>query len=230
MIDQIRHSLCIGLILQLCLAATGYTQTIAKSSVRVYVFDDSDKFYDSMGSGTLLTPTQVITNYHVIKDRHKDDSIEIRFYDGERRQAKVQAEDKVWDLALLQIEPYPKVTPPPIGRLPSKGDHLYIAGFGQDYEYKVQKGVLEGYYAPKTGMDGGWMKIDNTGARNGDSGGPISNTAGQWVGTLFGSIQEGDIHTYGTHVSRIKIVFGDKIKLGSPYDNYILSEEKPDGK
>ena len=57
--------------------------------VRIYVYEDKDEFADSYGSGVVISSTQVLTNWHVVKDRRKSDPIKVRFSDGSRRAATV---------------------------------------------------------------------------------------------------------------------------------------------
>ena len=226
----------------LLLTATASAET-PEGAVRVYVNEDNDQMPDSFGSGALVSPTQVLTNWHVVKDRRRDRrnnnrAVEVRFPDGSRSFAAVIQQSETWDVALLQIHPV-KFEPFPIGERPETDDTLTIQGFGWDYEFKPQTGKVSDtwMYPGNQQNNADFFEVLKVRARQGDSGGPVTDTHGNLVGILFGaSTATGDdSYTHGTTIDRIRKVFGSKFKPSRVAVNkndgtdYILRGEKPNG-
>jgi outer membrane protein TolC len=65
------------------------------------------------------------------------------------------------------------------------GDRLTIAGFGMEGRYLEQTGVVTEYLSPSPAHPKEFVECRAT-ARNGDSGGPMFNAAGELAGVLFG--------------------------------------------
>ena len=84
----------------------------------------------------------------------------------------------------------------------------------------------ETFYGPEGSSEKGWLSVLGVAARQGDSGGPITNVQGQWVGTLFGSedTKENGTYTLGSHIDTIKEVFGQRLRV-SPGTNYNFTEQ-----
>ena len=192
-------------------------QTVEHAILRIYVYEDGDDASDSMGSGVLVTNDQVVTNNHVIEDRRRgNNSVSVRFADGHRSWATIEHVNKSWDLALLRISPHATIEPVPVGDMPQAGDTLTIHGLGTDYEYKAQTGRMSAtFYSPQRNSEDGWFEITGVAARSGDSGGPVTNAQGEWVGTLFGSGDSAEfgVYTIGSHIETIRRVFGDHLNL-----------------
>lgn len=168
--------------------------------VRVYVTEQDGG--QSMGSGVLISPTQILTNYHVAGRRARpkirmtirgritygeNKSLQVRFRDGSRAYATVIKEDRMWDCAVMQI---PAVTfkPITIGEDPKQGDFLRIAGFGGDYEYRQVGNIWDGtVQSPHGSKIFDFIKVKGHNARRGDSGGHMINNRGELVGLLYGS-------------------------------------------
>lgn len=187
--------------------------------VRVYVYEDSDTFPDSMASGALVSPTLILTNWHVVKDRRLDRhdnnrSIEIRFVDGSRSFAAVVQQSQKWDVALLRVHPV-KFVPFIVGTDQEPGTRLTAQGFGFDYEYRASKAELSGrrfypaHSSPET--TGDFFMLQGYAARPGDSGGPVTDTHGRLVGILYAADQ-GNSCSMGIRISRIVKVLGDNFK------------------
>ncbi|HLA84532.1 MAG TPA: trypsin-like peptidase domain-containing protein [Thermoguttaceae bacterium] len=155
----------------------------------------------SLGSGALVAVSEeyglVVTNWHVVRDGYGTGTV--IFPDGFRSPATVVRTDRDWDLAALVIW-RPRVRPIPLcGRPPAIGDPLWIAGYGRG-EYRIAGGQCTHYLSP-----GGQLPFDmielSTGARQGDSGGPILNQQGELAGVLFGAAWG---KTSGSHCVRVK--------------------------
>ncbi len=194
-------------------------QTVPESVVRIYVNENRDQTPDSYGSGVLISPTQILTNWHVVKDRRKDRqnnsrAVQVRLADSSRSYATVVAQDSLWDIALLRIYAT-KLTPITIGDRPKVGDKATIQGFGPDYEYKSQTGIVSSaklhpkHHSDKTD----YIEILEVRARGGDSGGPITDMHGNLGGLLHGASDQSEKpYTHGTTIDRIQKVFGSKMK------------------
>lgn len=161
--------------------------------VHVIVEDKDDT--GSNGTGTLVRPDLIITNWHVVQDRVG--KVRVVFPDWSVYEAKVVKVDKKWDLAALKIEPVllPAVE---LGERVEKGDVVTVGGYGSGW-YETDSGKVLGFYAPSQGSPGDIIQIDAH-VRSGDSGGPMLKD-GKLVGVLFGNQPDG---TYGTAIDRVK--------------------------
>lgn len=181
-------------------------------TVRVYVHEDGDNFADSYGSGAVISPTLVLTNWHVVQERRgSSQSVQIRFADGSRRFATVLKQVKKWDVALLRIRAT-TMKPFVIGTRPKPGKRATIQGFGRDYEYVSRVGIVsKKFFGPDQDSAGDFFEITGVVARQGDSGGPITDSRGRLIGILFGSTDDkSDTYTMGVTIDRIRKVFGKK--------------------
>jgi S1-C subfamily serine protease len=153
--------------------------------VRVLVEDKNGR---SSGSGAYveslrLAECLVVTCYHNIKDRKTDD-VEILFPNWQLISGSVVKVDRRLDVAIIQLAQTPTCKPLPVSTdLTAK---LTIHGYGYG-PYKQQTGSL--------GTAGKWRKVIGAAARSGDSGGPVINERGEFVGVLWGSV---DGETYFT--------------------------------
>lgn len=140
-----------------------------------------------MGSGVLVrvsgTTGIVLTNWHVVRG-HRDD-VKVAWPDGSQTPGRVLAWDEAWDLAAIAV-PRPDASPVQIAaQAPRLGDRLTIAGFGMEGRYLEQTGVVTEYLSPSPSHPKQFVECRTT-ARNGDSGGPMFNAAGELAGVLFG--------------------------------------------
>lgn len=155
----------------------------------------------SYGSGTLVAVNEssglVVTNWHVVRDGAGP--ITVYFPDGFYSGAYLLRVDRDWDLAALAIR-RPNVQPIPLStQAPRPGDMLTIAGYGSG-SYRASTGQCTQYVSP--GGEQPFEMIElSTPARNGDSGGPILNSRGELVGTLFGSAFG---RTTGSYCGRVR--------------------------
>ena len=157
------------------------------------------------GSGTLIGHTErlglVITNWHVV--RGEAGTIMVVFPDGFRSAARVLRSDRDWDLAALAIW-RPRTQPVTVsGYTPQPGETLTIAGYGQG-QYRASSGRVTQYVAPGSNFPFEIVEV-STGAREGDSGGPILNARGELAGVLFGSSFN---RTMGSYSGRVRAFLG----------------------
>ena len=140
-----------------------------------------------MGSGVLVrvsgTTGIVLTAWHVVRDKRHD--VKVAWPDGSQTPGRVLAWDEAWDLAAIAV-PRPAAYPVQIAAQASRlGDRLTIAGFGMEGRYLEQTGVVTEYLSPSPAHPKEFVECRAT-ARNGDSGGPMFNAAGELAGVLFG--------------------------------------------
>ncbi|MEM6855422.1 MAG: serine protease, partial [Planctomycetota bacterium] len=111
------------------------------------------------------------------------DQIVVTFRDGDRYAAKIVARDRPNDLALLRIaKPNTQTI---LHSTSSVADSvLTCGGFGGDGEYRTVVGRLVGYAKP-FGATSPSLRISGS-VRQGDSGGPVTNRAGELVGVVWG--------------------------------------------
>lgn len=153
---------------------------------------------DSGGSGFIVTSDGlIVTNAHVVENA---DSIEVRFFGGERTRAEAIGVDSTRDLAVLQVE----VVNLPTVRLGSSagvevGDEVIAIGnaIGIVGEPTVTAGIVSGLNRFIELDDGKRLVrlIQTDAAINpGNSGGPLVNAAGEVIGintAIAGGFVEG---------------------------------------
>jgi S1-C subfamily serine protease len=188
--------------------------------VRVFVADKNGGGH-SMGSGTLLTSTLIVTNWHVVRDGRRGDPVKVLFPNWSVSAGYVVLVDKEWDIAAILI-PKVSVTPATFGKMPEKGDSLTVHGYGMGLPAN-STGKLTDFQSPSREEPRDLIEITDALVRQGDSGGPILNTRGEYVGTLFGG---GRDFTIGTHVDRVKIILGELLD-GKEWFEYDLTTTKP---
>jgi hypothetical protein len=155
----------------------------------------------SYGSGALVAVNQthglVVTNWHVVRDATRP--IMVEFPDGFRSGARLLRTNRDWDLAALAIW-RPHAEPIKLAaEAPRPGEVLTIAGYGPGW-YRASAGRCIQYVSP--GGNNPFEMVElSTGARNGDSGGPILNSRGELAGVLFGSAFG---RTTGSYCGRVR--------------------------
>jgi S1-C subfamily serine protease len=188
--------------------------------VRVFVAD-RDGGGHSMGSGTLLTSTLIVTNWHVVRDGRRGDPVKVLFPSWNVSAGYVVLVNKEWDIAAILI-PEVNVVPTVLGKMPAKGESLTVHGYGMGLPAR-STGKLTAFRSPSQGAPGDLIEITDALVRQGDSGGPILNTRGEYVGTLFGG---GRGFTIGTHVNRVRVILG-KLLDGKEWYDYDLTTIRP---
>jgi S1-C subfamily serine protease len=155
----------------------------------------------AFGSGTLIDVCDqhglVVTNWHVVKDSRG--RVEVVFPNGFRSLARPLKLDEDWDLAALVIW-RPPIEPVKVAMQPPRqGDFLTIHGYGRG-QYRIATGRCTSYFSPRPHYPHEIVELDVE-ARQGDSGGPIFNQAGELAGVLFGA---GEGTTLGSFAPRVR--------------------------
>lgn len=156
----------------------------------------------SLGSGVLVdinaSQALVLTNWHVVRDARS--AVLVQFPDGFQSAGTIVRVDQTWDLAAIVIWK-PAVEPVRLAtRPPTIGETLTIAGYGRG-PFRAESGACTQYLSPGNGHPHELVELVAT-ARQGDSGGPIFNAAGELAGVLFG---QADGRTIGASGPRIRI-------------------------
>jgi len=179
-------------------------------TVRIYVEDKGGR---SAGSGGLIAQKLVVTCNHVVKDR-KSERVTIQFPDWQLVEGTVVKIDSEYDLALILLDKPPQgVLPFNVAPLKPK-QPLSIQGYAYG-PYKQSWGILN-----DSTWGVGWRMVEGPVARSGDSGGPVINEEGAFVGTLWGSAADD-----GTYFTPADII----LKLAAPWipdsnNDYVLTE------
>lgn len=140
------------------------------------------------GSGSLVGPTTVITNWHVVKNSQNGTCT---FPAGERSAGRVIATDEIYDLALIQIG-QTGIEPAEIHEGEPSGV-LTAGGFGGDGRFRIVQGPIAGWVEYGPGAIP-CPKIRGA-VRRGDSGGGVVDNSKKFVGVLWGTV---DGETYVT--------------------------------
>jgi len=179
-------------------AASGQdkTQDHRKAVVRIVVAEGPST---SRGSGVAIGGNRVLTAWHVVRTNSSKNIPTVYFQDGNQSRAKVIKTDDAFDLALLECE-----AAPPVAAVLAAGEPsgtLTVTGYGpHPSTFRESRGRIVGRARPSREhpMD---HIIVSTGARQGDSGGPVFNERGEVAAILWGS--DGS-QTYATHSGRIQ--------------------------
>ena len=152
----------------------------------------------SSGSGAVVRPDLVVTCWHVVQDRARD-SVTVIVPGKGPVEGTVIRVDKRQDLAYIRLSKPQK--PFKIGAPVRTGDRVTIHGYAYD-SYKQSEGTINSTTYGTKDNSVQWREILDAFARSGDSGGPVLDTKGRFVGTLWGADKVG---TQFTSVERIDV-------------------------
>lgn len=200
----------------LLLATSGLIaqDVIPEWAVRVYTHNDTNDQFDSVGSGSLISPNLVLTANHVTRFAIPGNSIEIRFSDGKRIRGMVIANDNNADASIVQLVRHTTKTPVGVAEMITEGVGIKSAGFGTDYEFvwnhgKYEKRLQLLLMPSDTGVwlnwrddpEGDYVLFSDMTSRHGDSGcAAIQN------GLLVGIVTSTNAKTRKTTVQRIDTI------------------------
>lgn len=136
----------------------------------------------SLGSGFIIdTQGHVITNNHVIQDA---DQITVTLHDDTRLDAKVIGRDAKTDLAVLKVEPNPKLVPVRFGDSDANrvGDWVLAIGNPFGFGGSVTAGIISARGRDiNAGPYDDFLQTDAP-INRGNSGGPMFNLDGEVIG------------------------------------------------
>ena len=132
----------------------------------------------SFGSGCVLDAAGwIVTNHHVVEDT--TDAWTVKFHDGTEREAEVVRWDPVRDLALIHVDTLGLTPLPWSTSLPDIGDEVYAIGtpLRTTLDATVTRGIL-------SAKRGGKTYQTDVSISPGNSGGPLLNDRGEWIGVV----------------------------------------------
>ena len=170
------------------------------------------------GSGVIISPTgEVLTNWHVV-----DKAVEVRclLFDGRALDAEVVGKDKDTDLALLQLK-LPKPTAAAAGESRStvpyavmgssgelkEGDFVMAMGAPWGMNRSVSIGIVSctRRFLPDSSEYSLWLQTDAA-ISPGNSGGPLTNTAGHIVGINTRMVMYGGDMSFAIPSDTVKVI------------------------
>lgn len=138
----------------------------------------------SLGTGWPIQPGYIVTNQHVINGKKR---ITILSTLGKRSPATVLIEDKINDLAVLQVA-HPDKLPPalPIAKAPAKtGSKVFTIGYPHPDVMGAKPKLTDGIVNAVTGyMDDPRILQISVPVQSGNSGGPLLNMNGEVIGIV----------------------------------------------
>jgi S1-C subfamily serine protease len=140
----------------------------------------------SIGSGVFISPTEVITAYHVVGDA---DTVMVQLANGRRYPARVSRQALAADLALLRVIGAPANTPvAPLGDSDALriAEPVFAIGAPLGMDFSVSSGILSARRQPEEFADFAKVEYLQTDAaiNHGNSGGPLVNMRGEVVGVV----------------------------------------------
>ncbi len=161
------------------------------------------------GSGFIVAPNKIATNYHVIKGAT---SIHAKLVDQDEWYyvERIAATDELHDLAILTIRDFPSI-PLIIGNSDKVeiGEHIYAVGNPQGFlEGTVSDGIISGIRG-----EGDYKLIQMSAPISpGSSGGPVLNKQGEVIGIAVGD--------YSMRDPKLKINRSQNLNVAIP-SNYL---------
>ena len=137
----------------------------------------------NVGTGTYVEPGVVLSCQHLFSNGVG--RITVSFMDGSKHYAALQAMDSTWDLSMMTINAKPRLAVKIATVKPRVGDVITYYGLGQG-RYRYQSGKLLRWTSPM-GLNRFELLDVAGGSRDGDSGGPMFNAAGELVGVITGT-------------------------------------------
>ena len=201
---KLRTVLVLGGILLLSSIQQGLTATPAEvyreavPAVVLLVSMEPNSKTHSKGTGSMITNQHVLTNAHVVLGdsgrpmdktlvfysfENPNDGIEQNFRKG--RQAKVSHYSEKLDLALLEVEAPPKVTPLSLGPADGVqiGDPVLAIGHPENGGlWSLTSGRIGARIRNAKGVRGNHIFQTEASLNRGNSGGPLLNEDGQMIG------------------------------------------------
>ena len=157
-------------------------QVSVSQTVRVSVPDAGGS---SMGSGTYLGDGLYATAWHVMRD-NPTAAATVMWSDGSRFTAKLIAKDPVFDQAVLESTDKPRGGVPLASANLAIGSSVYFAGYSSG-SLKPWEARVRAYASPGGNSPSDWISADgNRPSIGGDSGGPVFDETGCYVGCLWG--------------------------------------------
>ena len=195
--------LAVGLLLTLAIPAFAFALTPAEvyrrtSDAVVLILASHDRGGRSKGTGSVVAPGRVLTNAHVVQDASGNNSKRILVFlrednlndDSRRayekgRAARVLRSDPNLDLALLEVQGLPELSPIPLGdsQRMQIGDPVLAIGHPENGGlWSLTSGRIGSVIRNHGKIRGRHVFQTETSLNRGNSGGPLLNESGLLVG------------------------------------------------
>lgn len=167
--------------------AGGLEELIAKVEPSVVRVNTKTTRGEGIGSGFVVRPNVVVTNYHVIDNAQSAEAV---FPDGKRASIEsVLSFDQDLDIAVLRITGADDREPIPLSEgAPRKGEAAIALGAPKGLSFTVTEGIVSAVRPggelkefAKKGFEGTWIQTSAS-VTNGNSGGPLINRNGRVIG------------------------------------------------
>lgn len=171
-----------------------------RSVVRIVVAEGPST---SRGSGVVVDnggKPLVLTAWHVVRTNASKNVPVVHFQDGTQAKGRVILSDDAYDIAAIECDRY-GAQGVALAEAPATKQALAVVCYGpHPSTFREGRGRLIGRGRPSSEHAMDFIEI-STEARQGDSGGPIFNDAGEVAGIVWGCR---DGIAWGTHSGRIK--------------------------
>lgn len=196
----------IKVIFLLFLPISLYSQTakeVAKkclSSTVSIVIEDVYRQPLSLGSGFIVEPGKVVTNYHVINGG-AGGYVMINGYTEKHKIIGYTVIDKINDLAILSVPSLSGVPLPLMSKTISEiGEQIYAIGSPQGLTGTISQGIISGIRE----VDKKHIIQITAPISPGSSGGPVLNNNGQVIGIAVGTLTSGQNLNFAIPTSCLK--------------------------
>lgn len=160
------------------------------------------------GSGTYLGDGLYASAWHVVRE-NPNGSISVTWKTGEKYPVRIVAHDATWDIVLLEASEKPQGGVPLTHTAPGIGAEVYLAGYSQGPLHAWRGRNVE-TSSPIGSQVADWMNSTG-GAISGDSGGPVLDSTGNYVGPLWGSSGTTTIYSNAGRFQAVIGRFRDRI-------------------
>jgi len=191
---MIKRLLCLFFFFPVVASATDFYELFKKvdpSVVVLHTYTSSavtSKEQRGLGSGVVISDDgKILTAAHVV---HSTDSIDVEFRTGERYLAHVIGTEPSADLALLQLDKFPKdlnIAQLGDSKQVNVGNEIFIIGSPYGLHHTLTTGHISakhsGQSLGKMFIDGDFFQTDAA-INKGNSGGPVFNLNGKVIGIV----------------------------------------------
>jgi len=189
----------------------------------------------TLGSGFLISPTNVLTAYHVVEDVFDKNTlkydIHVKIGDRSFDNVKVTAWDSLTDIAILRLPESVPLAYDVLGLLGDstglrQGDEVYCLGHHSGYTSTLTKGIISATYrkAPEVGS---WLQVDAN-ITGGASGGLLIGKDLRIYGMIVAGILYEDINFIVPSQTILEVVdrLMHNISINRPWLGLLLHEDR----